>query len=56
MGLTFKEQILVGIPDHLPPVKSLDDTVPHAPIRPQVLSESEKKLALKNSLRYFVTE
>ncbi len=53
MGLTFKEQILVGIPDQLPPAKSLDDSVPHAPIRPQVLSESEKKLAIKNSLRYF---
>ena len=53
MGLTFKQQILVGIPDHLPPVKSLDDSVPHAPVRPQVLSESEKILAIKNSLRYF---
>ena len=53
MGLTFKEQILVGIPDQLPSAKSLDDSVPHAPIRPQVLSESEKKLAIKNSLRYF---
>ena len=49
MGLTFKEQILVGIPDQLPSAKSLDDSVPHAPIRPQVLSESEKKLAIKNS-------
>ncbi len=53
MGLTFKEKILVGIPDHLPPARSLDDSVPHAPIRPQVLSDSEKKLAIKNSLRYF---
>lgn len=53
MELTFKEQILVGIPDHLPAVKPIDSAVPHAPIRPQVLSDPEKKLAIENSLRYF---
>ena len=53
MELTFKEQILVGIPDHLPAVKPFDSSVPHAPIRPQVLSDPEKKLAIENSLRYF---
>ena len=56
MGLTFKQQISVGIPDRLPSAKSLDDSVPHAPIRPQVLSENEKKLAIKNSLRYFPSD
>ena len=42
-----------GIPKVLPDKKSLDKTVPHAPIRPQVLSESEKVLAVSNALRYF---
>ena len=56
MALTFKECLLAGIPDILPSPKSLDDSVPHAPIRPQVLSESEKILAIQNSLRYFPTE
>ena len=56
MALTFKECLLAGIPDDLPSPKSLDDSVPHAPIRPQVLSESEKILAIQNSLRYIPTE
>ena len=56
MGLAFKECLLAGIPDDLPSPKPLDDSVPHAPIRPQVLSESEKILAIQNSLRYFPTE
>ena len=42
-----------GIPKVLPNKKPLDKTVPHAPIRPQVLSESEKVLAVSNALRYF---
>ena len=42
-----------GIPKALPKKTSLDETVPHAPIRPQVLSESEKVLAVSNALRYF---
>ena len=42
-----------GIPKALPNKTPLDETVPHAPIRPQVLSESEKVLAVSNALRYF---
>ncbi len=42
-----------GLPKELPKKKYLDETVPHAPIRPQVLSESEKVLAVSNALRYF---
>ena len=42
-----------GIPKTLPNKTPLDETVPHAPIRPQVLSESEKVLAVSNALRYF---
>ena len=42
-----------GIPNILPDKKPLDETVSHAPIRPQVLSEAEKILAISNALRYF---
>ena len=42
-----------GIPNELPPPKPIDKAVSHAPIRPQILNESEKKLALANALRYF---
>ena len=42
-----------GIPKVLPNKKFLDETVSHAPIRPQVLSEAEKILAVSNALRYF---
>ena len=43
----------VGIPAELPLPRPLDDTVPHAPNRPQVLNDAEKRLAIENSLRYF---
>ncbi len=42
-----------GLPNVLPTKKPFDESVPHAPIRPQVLSESEKVLAVSNALRYF---
>jgi len=51
--MTFKEQILQGIPDTLPEAKPYDPTVSHAPKRKQILNDSEKQLALKNALRYF---
>ncbi len=50
---TFKEQILQGIPNILPPKKSFNATISRAPKRKQILSKEEKKLALKNALRYF---
>lgn len=53
MTQTFKEQILQGIPDELPPVKPLDNTVSHAPVRKDILTAEEKKLAVANALRYF---
>jgi urocanate hydratase len=49
----FRNAILVGIPDVLPPKKPYDESVSHAPKRRLLLSEDEKKLALKNALRYF---
>ncbi|MFH1051546.1 MAG: urocanate hydratase [bacterium] len=49
----FQKEILAGIPDELPNVKMYDSSVSHAPIRKDILSLDEKKLALKNALRYF---
>ena len=49
----FKEQILQGIPDGLPEPKAFNFLVNHAPKRKDILSAPEKKLALKNALRYF---
>jgi urocanate hydratase len=50
---SFKEQILQGIPDELPAIKSLDASVSHAPKRKDILTQEEKKLAVRNALRYF---
>ena len=49
----FKTAILQGIPDTLPPHKQFDPTVNHAPKRKEILNQPEKKLAVKNALRYF---
>ena len=51
--MTFKEQIAEGIPAVLPQPKIYDTTINHAPKRKEILSDDEKKLALKNALRYF---
>ena len=51
--MTFKEQILQGIPDLLPKPKIFDSKINRAPKRKDILSTEEKKLALKNALRYF---
>jgi urocanate hydratase len=51
--MTFKEQIQQGIPDILPQHKPYDAAINHAPKRKEILSDEEKKLALKNALRYF---
>ena len=50
---TFKAAILAGIPDKLPPLKNYDSNINHAPVRKDILTTEEKKLALKNALRYF---
>ncbi|GGB71196.1 urocanate hydratase [Flavobacterium suaedae] len=51
--MTFKEQIQEGIPSVLPEAKQYDPTINHAPKRKEILSAEEKKLALRNALRYF---
>lgn len=55
-GEDFKKLILQGIPDTLPEKKGFDPTVSHAPKRKDILSQNEKKLALRNALRYFRPE
>ncbi|MBZ0246954.1 MAG: urocanate hydratase [Cyclobacteriaceae bacterium] len=52
-ALSFSEQITQGIPDALPPMRPYDPSVSHAPKRKEILSDTEKKLAIKNALRYF---
>jgi urocanate hydratase len=49
----FQIQIRQGIPDELPLPKPYDPQINHAPKRKDILSREEKKLALKNALRYF---
>jgi urocanate hydratase len=49
----FREAIRQGIPETLPPRRKRDDAVSHAPVRKDLLSPEEKKLALRNALRYF---
>ncbi|MBC5839905.1 urocanate hydratase [Flavobacterium sp. F-380] len=51
--MTFKEQITQGIPDTLPNPKPYEANINHAPKRKQILTSEEKKLALRNALRYF---
>ncbi len=49
----FQKSILRGIPDELPPPAVYDTDVNHAPRRKVILNQAEKKLAVKNALRYF---
>ena len=50
---TFQEQIQEGIPSVLPQPKRYETEINHAPKRKEILSAEEKKLALRNALRYF---
>ena len=54
--MTFQEQIKQGIPSVLPPKKTYNKNISHAPKRKNILSADEKKLALKNALRYFESQ
>lgn len=49
----FQRAVLEGIPSAMPSPKPYDTTVSHAPRRKEILSEDEKKLAIRNALRYF---
>ncbi len=50
---SFKDQILQGIPGQLPEKKTYPKDGNPAPKRKEILSVEEKKLAIKNALRYF---
>jgi urocanate hydratase len=56
METPFQEQIKQGVPLNLPALKQYDFSVNHAPKRKEILTADEKKLALKNALRYFPKE
>ncbi len=49
----FQEAVLQGIPYKLPEPKPYDANINHAPIRKDILTTEEKRLALRNALRYF---
>src|SRR5699024_5709202 len=51
--MNFKKAVLEGIPSQLPLQKEYDTEINHAPKRKDLLSNDEKKLALRNALRYF---
>ena len=52
----FRETVCEGIPAVIPQAKAYDPTINHAPRRKDILSLEEKRLALKNALRYFPAE
>ena len=54
--MNFKEMILEGIPNTLPEKKQRSTELSHAPKRKDILNPAEKKLAIKNALRYFSPE
>ncbi|MGM9476738.1 urocanate hydratase [Pedobacter sp. GSP4] len=51
--MNFKAEILAGIPSGLPAAKTRNTQLSHAPVRKAVLNTAEKKLSIKNALRYF---
>ncbi|MDR1199400.1 MAG: urocanate hydratase [Prevotellaceae bacterium] len=51
--MNFKETVLQGIPTELPAPKPYDMNISHAPKRKDILTDNEKKLAIRNALRYF---
>ena len=54
MSLTdFQKAILEGIPQELPEPQAFNTNINHAPKRKDILTADEKKLAIKNALRYF---
>ncbi|MDP3464042.1 MAG: urocanate hydratase [Bacteroidales bacterium] len=51
--IALQKAILQGIPEELPAAKPYDTSVSHAPRRKDILSIADKRLALRNALRYF---
>lgn len=49
----FQQSIREGIPVELPAPKAYEPEINHAPKRKDILTKEEKKLAIRNALRYF---
>ena len=49
----FIADIRGGIPEELPELQAYDTKINHAPKRKDILTPEQKKLALRNALRYF---
>ena len=49
----FKQELQAGIPTILPEMPAYDPNINHAPKRKDILTPDEKRLALRNALRYF---
>ena len=54
--ISFQSSILQGIPSELPEPKPYDTSISHAPKRKDILNGDEKRLAIRNALRYFPTK
>lgn len=54
--MEFKQSIQQGIPTELPPPVEFDKSISRAPARKEILNDAEKKLAIRNALRYFPSE
>ena len=52
----FQADIRAGIPDYLPEPQAYDPDINHAPRRKDILTPEQKRLALRNALRYFPKE
>ena len=52
-GYYLDEKLELGLPQELPPHPGLEEDIDHAPVRKQILSRKEERLALHNALRYF---
>ena len=49
----LKKAIIEGIPNEIPDKRKFNTKISHAPKRKDILSKDEKKLAIRNALRYF---
>ena len=54
--LKFQEELKIGVPETIPPKREYIRAGNPAPKRKDILTTDEKKLALKNALRYFPRE
>ena len=52
----FQQEIRQGIPATLPEARPYDPDINHAPKRKDILTTEQKRLALRNALRYFPRE